>query len=70
MLNFVRETQDIRIMKYDAQFGKEFIFRTLELLKQYEICCGTTKYEDTLFLNLCVGLLKCLNKHISINLRF
>ena len=57
MFNFVGETQTIRIMKYDAPFEKEFICRTLELLKQYEICCGTTKYEDTLFLNLCVGLL-------------
>ena len=44
-------------MKYDAPFEKEFICRTLELLKQYETCCGTVKYEDTLFLNLCVGLL-------------
>lgn len=57
MFNFVGETQAIRIMKYDVPFEKEFICRTLELLKQYETCCGTVKYEDTLFLNLCVGLL-------------
>lgn len=44
-------------MKYDAPFEKEFICRTLDLLKQYETCCGTIKFEDTLFLNLCVGLL-------------
>lgn len=44
-------------MKYNAPFEKEFICRTLELLKQYETCCDANKYEDTLFLNLCVGLL-------------
>ena len=44
-------------MKYDAPFEKEFISRTLKLLRQYETSCGITKYEDTLFLNLCVGLL-------------
>lgn len=44
-------------MKYEESFEKEFICRTLKLLKQYETCCGTTKYEETLFLNLCVGLL-------------
>lgn len=44
-------------MKYDSPFEKEFICRTLKLLKQYETCCSTTKYEETLFLNLCVGLL-------------
>ena len=44
-------------MKYNAPFEKEFICRTLELLNQYETCCGTPKYEYTLFLNLCVGLL-------------
>lgn len=26
-------------------------------MRQYETSCGITKYEDTLFLNLCVGLL-------------
>lgn len=57
MFNFVGETQTIRIMKYNAPFEKEFICRTLKLLKQYETCCGIVKYEDTLFLNLCVGLL-------------
>lgn len=44
-------------MKYEESFEKEFISRTLKLLRQYETSCGITKYEDTLFLNLCVGLL-------------
>lgn len=44
-------------MKYKESFEKEFISRTLKLLRQYETSCGITKYEDTLFLNLCVGLL-------------
>lgn len=57
MFYFVGETQTIRIMKYNAPFEKDFICRTLELLKQYETCFRTVKYEDTLFLNLCVGLL-------------
>ena len=57
MFNFVGETQTLKIMKYNAPFEKDFICRTLELLKQYETCFGTVKYEDTLFLNLCVGLL-------------
>ena len=44
-------------MKYEESFEKEFISRTLKLLRQYETSCSITKYEDTLFLNLCVGLL-------------
>ena len=48
------------IMMYKEKFEKEFISRTIVLLKQYEKCrCINTehRYENTLFLNLCLGLL-------------
>lgn len=44
-------------MKYEQPFEVEFIHRTLNLLKQYDSIDDTLKYEHTLFLNLCVGLL-------------
>lgn len=39
-------------MEYKDPFEKEIITRTLKILDEY-----TGKYEDTLLLNMCVGLL-------------
>lgn len=44
-------------MMYKKGFDREFICRTLALLEQYEQSSAINKYENTLFLNLCLGLL-------------
>lgn len=48
------------IMMYEDKFEVEFIRRTIILLEQYKQCkfiSREDKYENTLFLNMCLGLL-------------